>query len=157
MVKVKTTLFLFVILSANTAIPALSGQIVYRPVNPSFGGDPLNSAHLLGIANAIDKYKDPNAIDPFSLLNQQSPQAALNDQLQQQVMQGVNGNAIDTVLSQNSGNYTLGSSKVAISPNADGQTRRIVLQNIDTGTQTIYDVPLASTGLNTAGAPPNVE
>ncbi|AWK88196.1 curli assembly protein CsgF [Azospirillum thermophilum] len=122
---------------------AHSGQLVYRPVNPSFGGDPFNSSHLLGIANAIDKYKDPSAVDPFSLLDRQNPQALLNEQLQQQVTQGVNGNAIDSVLSQNSGNYTLGSSKVSISPNADGQTRRIVLQNLDTGAQTVYDVPLA--------------
>ena len=38
---------------------ALAGQLTYQPINPSFGGNPLNSQHLLGVANAIDKYQDP--------------------------------------------------------------------------------------------------
>ncbi|MDY8108307.1 curli assembly protein CsgF [Fulvimarina sp. 2208YS6-2-32] len=29
-----------------------AGDLVYQPINPSFGGNPLNSAHLLGTANA---------------------------------------------------------------------------------------------------------
>lgn len=32
--------------------PALAGDLVYTPVNPSFGGNPLNSSHLLATANA---------------------------------------------------------------------------------------------------------
>jgi|SRR6185312_5964293 len=31
---------------------AFAGDLVYTPINPSFGGNPLNSAHLLGLANA---------------------------------------------------------------------------------------------------------
>lgn len=31
---------------------AYTGDLVYTPVNPSFGGSPLNSAHLLGLASA---------------------------------------------------------------------------------------------------------
>lgn len=35
------------------AMPAASaGDLVYTPINPSFGGNPLNSSHLLGTANA---------------------------------------------------------------------------------------------------------
>ena len=35
------------------AAPAAMAQdLVYTPVNPSFGGNPLNSSHLLAIANA---------------------------------------------------------------------------------------------------------
>jgi curli production assembly/transport component CsgF len=41
---------------------ASASDIVYTPVNPSFGGNPFNSAHLLGIAAAQNKYKDPSAI-----------------------------------------------------------------------------------------------
>jgi curli production assembly/transport component CsgF len=32
--------------------PAVADDLVYRPINPSFGGNPLNSSHLLNIANA---------------------------------------------------------------------------------------------------------
>lgn len=34
------------------AATASAGELVYTPVNPSFGGNPLNSSHLLGLANA---------------------------------------------------------------------------------------------------------
>ncbi len=34
--------------------------MVYTPINPSFGGNPLYSAHLLGVANAINDYKAPS-------------------------------------------------------------------------------------------------
>lgn len=40
---------LSVICSAGSAS---ADELVYRPINPSFGGNPLNSAHLLGLANA---------------------------------------------------------------------------------------------------------
>jgi curli production assembly/transport component CsgF len=31
---------------------AFASDLVYTPINPSFGGNPLNSSHLLGLANA---------------------------------------------------------------------------------------------------------
>lgn len=40
---------------------ATAQDIVYEPVNPSFGGNPFNSAHLLGIANAQNDFRDPRA------------------------------------------------------------------------------------------------
>lgn len=37
----------------TAGMPAASaGDLVYSPINPSFGGNPLNSSHLLGLANA---------------------------------------------------------------------------------------------------------
>src|SRR3546814_12008146 len=44
-----------------TASPALAQDMVYEPINPSFGGNPFNSAHLLGIANAQNDFKDPSS------------------------------------------------------------------------------------------------
>lgn len=40
---------------------ACAQDMVYTPINPSFGGNPFNSQHLLGIANAQNKFKDPDA------------------------------------------------------------------------------------------------
>lgn len=33
-------------------------EIAYRPINPSFGGNPLNSNHLQGLANAQKSFKE---------------------------------------------------------------------------------------------------
>ena len=38
-----------------------SSELVYTPINPSFGGNPLNSTILINHANAINDYQDPNA------------------------------------------------------------------------------------------------
>jgi curli production assembly/transport component CsgF len=42
-------------------------ELVYTPVNPSFGGSPLNGSWLLGSAQAQNDTKDPDAIDRSSL------------------------------------------------------------------------------------------
>lgn len=38
--------------SATLVGPTVAQDLVYTPVNPSFGGNPLNSSHLLSLANA---------------------------------------------------------------------------------------------------------
>jgi curli production assembly/transport component CsgF len=38
--------------STMAVVPARAVDLVYTPINPSFGGSPLNSSHLLGLANA---------------------------------------------------------------------------------------------------------
>jgi len=40
---------------------ASAQDLVYEPINPSFGGNPFNSSHLLGVANAQNDYKDPSS------------------------------------------------------------------------------------------------
>lgn len=41
----------------------VASEMIYQPVNPSFGGYSGNSAHLLGVANAINDYKAPSSND----------------------------------------------------------------------------------------------
>jgi curli production assembly/transport component CsgF len=37
---------------------ATAGDLIYTPVNPSFGGNAFNSQHLLGLANIQNEFKD---------------------------------------------------------------------------------------------------
>lgn len=84
---------------ACAGLLAISAQIsatelVYTPINPSFGGNPLNSSHLLGVANAINDYKAP---DDDLLLEEQSDlerlAASLESRLISQLLSDVgNGN-----------------------------------------------------------------
>ncbi|TDB02885.1 curli assembly protein CsgF [Halomonas marinisediminis] len=48
---------------AFTASLTYAGEMIYRPINPSFGGDPLVGNYLLGKAQAQDDNTDPNAPD----------------------------------------------------------------------------------------------
>ncbi|MEP9374468.1 curli assembly protein CsgF [Mesorhizobium sp. KR1-2] len=48
----KILIVLSALSAASLVLPASADDLVYRPINPSFGGNPLNSPHLLGLANA---------------------------------------------------------------------------------------------------------
>ena len=53
-------------LAAVFASGTSATELVYTPVNPSFGGSPLNGTWLLGSAQAQNDYKDPDALDRSS-------------------------------------------------------------------------------------------
>ncbi|WP_117235034.1 curli assembly protein CsgF [Vibrio maerlii] len=38
----------------------IASELIYEPVNPSFGGNPLNSDHLIFHAEAINDYSAPD-------------------------------------------------------------------------------------------------
>jgi curli production assembly/transport component CsgF len=48
--KVFTLCSISVLALATTISPALASQLAYTPVNPTFGGNPLNGTFLLGTA-----------------------------------------------------------------------------------------------------------
>ena len=52
---------LFVAIGQMCAGPVtFASELVYTPVNPSFGGNPLNGTYLLNNAQAQNKEKDPD-------------------------------------------------------------------------------------------------
>jgi curli production assembly/transport component CsgF len=65
---------------------ASATELVYTPVNPSFGGSPLNGAWLLRNAQAQNKKKDPDALDRSSLLGNQSALDRFTSQLESRVL-----------------------------------------------------------------------
>ena len=60
-------------------------KLVYTPVNPSFGGSPLNGAWLLGSAQAQNDKKDPDAIDR-SIYERPSDLERLTSQLESSLL-----------------------------------------------------------------------
>ena len=65
---------------------ASATELVYTPVNPSFGGSPLNGAWLLGNAQAQNSKKDPDALDRSSLLGNQSALDRFTSQLESRAL-----------------------------------------------------------------------
>ncbi|MCG2835957.1 curli assembly protein CsgF [Photobacterium sp. WH77] len=58
-------------------------ELIYTPVNPNFGGNPLNGNFLLGVANAINDYKAPKE---DSLLDEQSDLERLASSLESRLI-----------------------------------------------------------------------
>lgn len=75
--------------------PALAQDMTYQPVNPSFGGNPFNSPHLLGVAGAQNDYKDPNAV---SSTQSQSEQFAR--QLQSRLLSALSLQLTDAIFGE---------------------------------------------------------
>lgn len=81
--------------AAVVALPATAQDIVYQPIDPSFGGNPFNSAHLLGIANAQNDYKDP-------AVRQSNSQAdVFARQLQSRLLSALSSQIVDAIFGEN--------------------------------------------------------
>jgi len=77
------------------AAPLEAQDIVYQPVDPSFGGNPFNSAHLLGIANAQNDYKDPKAASSNSQAD------IFARQLQSRLLSALSSQIVDAIFGEN--------------------------------------------------------
>jgi curli production assembly/transport component CsgF len=82
----------------TTCANSAAGDLVYTPINPSFGGNPFNSSHLMGLANAQNEPKrraDEAKSQRSSLTSTerflQMLQARLYSSLAQQVSEAIFG------------------------------------------------------------------
>lgn len=93
---------LFLALSALAwllAGTAFAGPIVYQPINPAFGGNPLNGTFLLNEAQLQNPYKDPSAASA-NAAGQKTPLQQFQDSLERAILnriaQAVTGGIVDS-------------------------------------------------------------
>jgi curli production assembly/transport component CsgF len=75
---------------------AFATELIYTPVNPTFGGNPLNAAGLLANANAQNDYKAPVVVK-----TEQTELEKFNEQVQAAILAKIRtnvGKAVDTLL-----------------------------------------------------------
>ena len=130
--------------SGITPKAASASDLVYSPTNPSFGGNPFNSAHLLGVANAQNKYKDPSATD------NSDPAAQFLRTLQSRLLSAVASQITDLIFGENaqdSGIIRFGDQEITFVRGIDGVT--LTITNFATGSVTQIVVPIlkSSNGL----------
>ncbi|WP_206612115.1 curli assembly protein CsgF [Aureimonas ureilytica] len=162
----------FVLLSVTCLClgPALAGDLVYTPINPSFGGNPLNSSHLLSIAGAqknatASDYKKPvdtSSTTGSGLSNSRDSDADLFvRQLQGRLLSALASQVTDAIFGQNpqdNGTVQFGDTKVTfertltsirlrIENSTDGTVTDIVVPQLVTSSPTTT----ASTGISSTG------
>ena len=118
--------------------PFINAQaLVYKPINPAFGGDTFNYQWLLSSAEAQNKQKDKTA-----QMTQQTDlerfKANLNSQLLSQISSSLYKQQFGTD-GIKQGSYTFGSYSVDVYPSADGLTLNIL--DTTTGEQTQVIIP----------------
>lgn len=127
-----------IVIAALAAAGGASAQdLVYAPINPTFGGNPFNSAHLLGVANAQNDYRDPNSTTG----NSQGDIFAR--QLQSRLLSAVSSQLVDAIFGDNpqeSGTFTLGGQTITFFRDLENVT--INVTDDATGEITTIVVPL---------------
>lgn len=131
----------------------MAQDLVYTPINPSFGGSPLNSSHLLGTANA---QRTATARDsrPDSLLGGSgldTPGSSSADlfvrQLEGRLLSALAGQVTEAIFGdspQDSGLVTFGTTTVEFQRTLDS-IRLVIIDSLD-GTVTEIVVPQLVTG-----------
>lgn len=118
------------------AFPAAAQDITYQPIDPSFGGNPFNSAHLLGIANAQNDYKDPTS-------TQNSSQADIfARQLQSRLLSALSSQIVNAIFGENpqeSGTISFGGQTINFVRSLTEVT--LTITDNDTGEVTTIVIP----------------
>lgn len=116
---------------------AMASDLVYTPNNPSFGGNPFNSAHLLGVASAINKYKDPTAT------TSSDPAAQFLRTLQSRLLSSLASQITDVIFgenAQNSGLIKFGDQEISFVRGTDSVT--LTISDLASGSVSEIVVPL---------------
>ena len=147
--------------AAMCVLPVTSqaGQLVYTPVNPSFGGNPLNSSHLLSIANAqrdataSDAKKTSSSSSGLSSspgTSQTSDAQLFVQQLQGRLLSALASQVTDAIFGNNpqdSGTVKFGDTTVTF--NRSLTSIDLSIYDATTGTTTQISVPQLVTNNNT--------
>lgn len=127
---------------AAAMMAAVPGSLVaqdlsYKPINPTFGGNPFNSSHLLGVANAQNDYRDPNSTTGSSQGD------IFARQLQSRLLSAVSSQLVDAIFGDNpqeSGTFSLGGQTITFFRDLESVT--ITITDDATGEVTTIVVPL---------------
>lgn len=123
-------------LLALSAMPAEAQDITYQPVDPTFGGNPFNSSHLLAIANAQNKYKDPSTTSTNSQAD------IFAQQLESRLLSALSSQITDAIFGDNPqqhGTISFGGQTITFDRGLDNVTLNIT--DDDTGEVTTIVVP----------------
>jgi len=130
-------------IAGSLAVPVAAGELIYRPVNPAFGGDPFNGPVLLNEANAQNHYKDPSAPAPGSFFGSQSPLQQFTNALQSSILSrvagAVSGQVVDSTGNLVPGTFTIGNIRVVVTSGVGLLT--ITTTDLNTGQSTTFQVP----------------
>lgn len=128
-------------------IEGMTQDLVYQPVNPSFGGSPLNSGHLLSIANAqrnatASDYVAPSTSSSSSSTSGLSQAELFARQLQSRLLSSLSSEVVDAIFGDNpqdSGTVVFGTTEISFDRGVD--SIELVLTDTVDGTVTEISVP----------------
>jgi curli production assembly/transport component CsgF len=119
------------------AAPVAAQDLVHRPISPTFGGNPFNSNHVLGVANANNDTRDPRATSSNSQAD------IFARQLQSRLLSSLSSQIVDAIFGDNpqeQGTVTFGGQTIEFTRSLEEVT--LIIRNDETGEETRIVVPL---------------
>ena len=133
--KTSFVLFIFILIGTSELFPQ---QLVYQPINPSFGGNPLNGNWLLSSAQLQDNTTDPAATeqaqDPFADF-----QSNLNRSILSQLSRSLTNQIFGEGGELQEGLFQLGDFSIEVFETLEGV--QITIFDLLTGNETVILVP----------------
>ena len=123
----------------SISVQLFSQQLVYKPVNPNFGGDTFIYQFLLSSAESQNKFEDPNS---GLLRDERSELEQFTENLNSQLLSSVSRTLFSDQFGDGDlvpGNYTFGTLEVEIFPSDAGLV--ITILDTSTGEQTQLIIP----------------
>lgn len=111
-------------------------DLVYEPINPSFGGDPFNSSHLLQLSQQQNDYDDRQRFEP------PDAQEQFADSLERRILSRTSQEITNRIFgedAQDSGNFTVGSQEISFQQ--VGDQVEVTLRDLDSGATTNLTIP----------------
>lgn len=97
------------------SFPTIARDLVYQPINPAFGGSPLNGSYILGLATANNRFR----ISPEARKQQNESAAGNSQQFERQITSALLSQIATTIGQQilgenarNSGTFAVGGTRV---------------------------------------------
>jgi curli production assembly/transport component CsgF len=133
----RSSAVLFALAISAAASPAFAQDLVHEPISPTFGGNPFNSNHILGIANAQNNTRDPDAVD------RNSQSSIFARQLESRLLSALSSQIVDAIFGDNpqeQGTITFGGQTIEFFRSLDEVT--LIIRDDTTGEETRIVIPL---------------
>lgn len=120
-----------------TAAPVAAQDLVHTPISPTFGGNPFNSQHVLGVANANNDFRDPRAASSNSQAD------IFARQLQSRLLSALSSQIVNAIFGENPqerGTISFGGQTIEFFRSLEEVT--LIIRNDTTGEETRIVVPL---------------
>jgi len=115
-------------------------ELVYTPINPSFGGSPLNGSMLLNKAQSQNKHKAPTIEQTYGEKFQDSLERTYLNRMVREITDMAFGDEIDDSIFNGDSIFMTGDYEIQIiTSTSDSITVRIT--NTSDGTITVIEVP----------------
>lgn len=124
--------------AALIGAPAAAQELVYTPINPSFGGSSFNSGHLLAIAE-INR-PDPPEDDDFFGQNELTQAEEFQQQLEARIVTRLSEDIADAIFGEEgpeNGEFELDQTRINFNRRPDGSVQVQITDFVSGGTTSI--------------------